>query len=214
MLPGPTLIYSCPKCGRKVANESLMSGNTFGARFYSDGKREAFMLPEFPDLVSCGSCGNFFFLSQQTPVDELFDYEEQTNSETEDIDQAAFLDIAELERSLGHEVAAKKENEIVIRLQIWRAFNDRTRSGRAMFGNIAEEELWQENCEHLLQLIEPTAAEHIITLAELNRNLGRFEESLHLLEKLNGKEWKNLKQQFIKACKNKQKEVFELESKG
>jgi len=214
MLPGPTLIYDCPQCGQKVANESLMSGNTFGARFYSDGRRDALMLPEFPDFIRCKSCGNFFFLSQQSPVDELFDFEEQTNAEVNGIDQAEFLGITELERSLGHEVAAKKENEIVIRLQIWRAFNDRTRSGRAMFGNIAEEELWQKNCERLLQLLEPTAAEHIITLAELNRNLGRFEESLQLLEKLSGKEWKKLKQQFIKACKNKQKEVFELESKG
>jgi DNA-directed RNA polymerase subunit RPC12/RpoP len=129
MLPGPTLLYACPKCGQKIANESLMSGNTFGARYFSDGKRIAPMLPEFPDLIRCQSCGFFFFLHEQEPVDELYRFDDQFDFDLSEIDQAQAPGLDDLVLALREEVARKKENEIAIRMDIWRAFNDRSRNG-------------------------------------------------------------------------------------
>ena len=56
MLPGPNYIYKCPSCGNFIKIGSLISGNTYGAKLYSDGKRVAPMMPEFPDLTKCKKC--------------------------------------------------------------------------------------------------------------------------------------------------------------
>lgn len=210
MLPGPTLIYACPKCGRKVANESLMSGNTFGARYFSDGKRIAPMLPEFPDLIRCQSCDFFFFLHEQEPVDELYRFEEQSDVTLNEIDQAKAPGLDDLILALEQEVARKKENEISIRLDLWRSFNDRTRNGKSLFLNENDKHLYLNNCEALITLIEPKEDQFMVTLAELYRNLGLFEACLKLLDSLEDQRWNRLKAQFSKACEKEVTEVFEL----
>ena len=44
MLPGPTIIRECPECGQPIKQWTLLSGNAFGARFWTDGKPDAPML--------------------------------------------------------------------------------------------------------------------------------------------------------------------------
>lgn len=51
---GPDKYYKCPNCGAYLYTHTLLSGNTFGAREYSDGKMVAPMLPECPNLTKCG----------------------------------------------------------------------------------------------------------------------------------------------------------------
>lgn len=46
MLPGPTIIIACPLCGQYAKKRTIISGNTFGAKLWSDGKRISPMLPE------------------------------------------------------------------------------------------------------------------------------------------------------------------------
>ena len=48
MLPGPTLIIACPACKAEHLLPTLASGNTLGARYWTDGYCEAPMLPEIP----------------------------------------------------------------------------------------------------------------------------------------------------------------------
>ena len=48
MLPGPDMYKHCSSCHQLIIEETLMSGNTFGAIYWSDGKREAPMLPKTP----------------------------------------------------------------------------------------------------------------------------------------------------------------------
>jgi hypothetical protein len=53
MLPGPNVIRQCNHCQKPFTEPTLMSGNTFGATFWTDGKQEAPMLPDMPWLVKC-----------------------------------------------------------------------------------------------------------------------------------------------------------------
>ena len=48
MTIGTPTIIKCPSCKRLQKRMTLRSGNTFGAIFYSDGTRDAPMLPEIP----------------------------------------------------------------------------------------------------------------------------------------------------------------------
>ena len=48
---GPHYIYQCPNCNNLISRLSLMSGNTFGMKVYSDLKRDIPMIKEFANLT-------------------------------------------------------------------------------------------------------------------------------------------------------------------
>jgi hypothetical protein len=53
MLPGPDLVRDFRGAERPSSNRTLMSGNPFGARYWTGGRTEAPMLPETPPRVKC-----------------------------------------------------------------------------------------------------------------------------------------------------------------
>jgi hypothetical protein len=71
MRPGPTRILACPHCGALVKQRTLSSGNTFGARQWTDGKHVAPMLPRTPPLARCRQCRDFFFRAKAPLVGTL-----------------------------------------------------------------------------------------------------------------------------------------------
>jgi len=68
MLPGPTLIITCPRCNAPHRTGTLQSGNTIGAVYWSDGKMVAPMLPEEPSFTKCTACGSFCWVSDMPQV--------------------------------------------------------------------------------------------------------------------------------------------------
>ncbi len=42
---GPDSFYKCPDCGKILRNRSLLSGNTTGSAFFSNGSRRTLLLP-------------------------------------------------------------------------------------------------------------------------------------------------------------------------
>ena len=60
MNPGNAKIIKCPFCGTKKEVMTLLSGNTFGARIWSDAKRIAPMLPEVSIVQKCPKCGKYY----------------------------------------------------------------------------------------------------------------------------------------------------------
>lgn len=65
MNPGNPRILTCPNCGGKKQVLSLASGNTFGAKMWSDNKRIYPMLPSPSFIQKCPHCGDYFLLSRQ-----------------------------------------------------------------------------------------------------------------------------------------------------
>ena len=60
MQPGYARIVYCPYCGEKKELLSLMSGNTIGARYWSDLRMRAPMLPEVSPVQKCHHCGKYY----------------------------------------------------------------------------------------------------------------------------------------------------------
>ncbi len=56
MTPGPTIFRKYSACSKAIEQDTIGSGNTFGATFWIDGKREALMLPDQHWLVMCPHC--------------------------------------------------------------------------------------------------------------------------------------------------------------
>ena len=59
MMFADPLRLACPRCDATVYQRQLWSGNSLGARYYSDRKREAPMLPTFPSFSKCPKCGDW-----------------------------------------------------------------------------------------------------------------------------------------------------------
>jgi hypothetical protein len=67
------IVRECPHCRAHVVQEDTLSGNTIGAKYYTDGKREAKMLPDHPALVKCPKCSKFFWVEEASEVAVGFD---------------------------------------------------------------------------------------------------------------------------------------------
>lgn len=72
--PGPVKIYRCGNCSALFARRTIASGNTLRARYRSDGKMDAPMLPLSPPLVACPACRNVLPSSTLEPIDQYRAY--------------------------------------------------------------------------------------------------------------------------------------------
>jgi len=212
MIPGPTYVYKCPNCGNLLTKESLTSGNTFIIKIYSDGKRIAPMLPEFPNLTKCKKCNTIFWLSKLETVGE-YKWDDKENSNWINEDRANFLNIGDYFRALKEGLAENIKEEIFIRKQIWWAYNHRVRFGKAStpYRNTNDEIKWKENCNKLISLLYESDLSQRITIAELKRNLGDFEGCLEIIKKIDDNDklsW--VKDKFIDECKRGNRCVVKL----
>jgi hypothetical protein len=119
-------------------------------------------------------------------------------------------------------LAKTADEEIEARTCLWRTLNNITRNGGS-FGSDTMK-LWEETCEKLLSLQEQklkaitrTAELDAInnlhlTIIELKRNLGRFDEALQALKELpESHDW--LARQFAGKCKKQDRMVFQIKYK-
>lgn len=210
MISGPTYIYQCPNCGNLLSNGSLGSGNTFGAQVFSDGKCIAPMLVEFPDLTKCKKCKALFWLSklQEIGTYHLGDF---PDPEWREADKARFLTIGEYTTALKTDIAENNEEELKIRLSLWRAYNDRLRKGQEIFRTEKDESIWSENVKQLLVLLDESDNSHRLLCAEINRNLGDFEKCVSLTQSVDDEHLNWIKDILLNECKRKNKWLVELQ---
>lgn len=215
MLPGPDLIYECPKCTKQLSKGSLLSGNTYGAELYSDGKWIYPMMPDFPDLTKCVECGHLFWLSDLEPAKELYHNDMMEDPEQNFITRAPFLEIDDYFEALETSVAKNESATNFIRQQILFAYNDRLREGKDIFINEEDEKRWKGNIHamiYTLKEVEEPDANVQITLAELYRNLGAFDQCLQFIDKVENDELAWLKDKFKEECEKGNRWVIKLNS--
>ena len=186
-----------------------MSGNTFGAKIFSDGKRIAPMLPEFPDLTKCKKCDTIFWLSKLKEIG-TYQWGDKNSSNWEKADNADFLDIEDYFKALNENITENKQEERFIRQSIWWSYNDRKRNGRNQFTDENDEIRWRENCIELISLLDQTDLNQKIMTAEIHRNLGDFENCNILIQNVDNNDLNWLKEKFINECNRKNKWVIEL----
>jgi tetratricopeptide (TPR) repeat protein len=189
-----------------------MSYTVHNSSTYSDGTRTGY--PGFtPNLSKCPNCGAVFFLHNLWAKKENADFEELGVYKT-----IANPVLADYIKAVRKALAKNAEEENELRTVLWRAFN--TRGGL----NDEDTKLRQDNCEKLLSIKEQKLNELIqtanldgvndlrIEIAELKRNLGRFDECLQALNELpESYEW--LKRQFETKCRVKDPRIFKIRYK-
>lgn len=208
MIPGPNIVYKCPNCGNLLTKGSLMSGNTLGAKIFSDGKRVASMLPEFPNLTKCKKCDTIFWLSKTKEIGTFLGDKE--NSQWKKADTAMFLEIEDYFNAIIKGIFENKDEELFIRQRIWWSYNDRIREGQEIFNDESDELRWIENIQKLKTLLDQSDINQRIMLAEINRNLGDFESCIEIIKTIDNDKLNWLKEKFIKECEQKNRWVIQL----
>ena len=186
-----------------------MSGNTFDAELYSDLRRIAPMLPEFPNLTECKKCRDIFWLSKTKEIGE-YSWGDEPNKLWENADYAEFLSIHNYFRAIKENAAENLHEELYIRKRIWWSFNARLRKGGKLFRFVNEKVRWKENIDRLLELLDIEQVDQKIMVAELHRNLGEFERCMELINSIEDAELEWLKAGFNRECDRKNRNVFLL----
>ena len=190
---------------------------------WSDGWRSGAPNPT-PDPAKCPYCADVFFLSDQIehtdiPYETRYDYKYLSEP-----------DLADYIKVVQQELAKTEDDKIETRIRLWRSFNNKVRRGEVY--NDDEMKIWQDNCEKLLSIKEQECDEKMkdvqqtsdpmrnhytltqitnlsIEIAELKRNLGRFDECLKDIESFpESHRW--IRDQFAEKCREKISMVFEL----
>lgn len=164
----------------------MSSGNTFGARYYTDGKQVAPMMLQIPAVVECQGCKGLFWLGQAEEVAAFDAYGCQTEpvdptwtaaGELREPAANGYLDRLETLR------LAEPARERELRLLAWWRGNDRNREALSArpeceSGNAGGREA---NMRALLAVLHEAVDEDLLMRAEIHRQLGEFDQSLAVL---------------------------------
>lgn len=174
MMPGPPQILTCPHCGKTKEIMSLRSGNTIGAKTWSDNKRIAPMLPEISYVQKCPHCAKCFILSRQKVVYAKSGY-------SSDCGSLSFAEAKEAFAQLSQEKFRNTEEEAGVRMLLHRAYNDYYfRNGGRRTVAEADQKLFRENA---LWLIENCIKDDVMK-AEFYREAGDMKKAKALIEKV------------------------------
>ena len=175
MLPGPTITRQCSACGQRFAEQTIASGNTFGARFWTDGKRDAPMLPDSPWLVKCRHCCSLVWIDEQIQIEEIEPW--GSSDRFPDVLPPSTPTLEDYANFLSTGVN-EKEKERYVRLRAWWTGNDpRRSSGQSTPLNSFE----TENLRSFVTLLDEAEENNRIMKAEAFRELGEFADAEKLL---------------------------------
>jgi len=178
LTPGPTIIRECPDCRAPVRQRTIGSGNTFGAKFWTDGKMEAPMLPSFPRLVKCPKCAALFWVQTARKLHEAQNAFDAVPPKFKDAAEPTAPTEKEL-LAFGAANKLEKNDEIYVRRTAWWLANDSVRHGGKPAGRLSPER--QANMRALARLLDEKTAPERLLCAEIARELGDFTECKRLL---------------------------------
>lgn len=176
LTPGPTIIRQCPGCKQGLRELTIGSGNSFGAKWWTDGKPDAPMLPMLPELVKCPDCRWLFWMADAKKLSELEGWAVEPKwanaKSTVDPVEDDYLAAA---RAKG----VSRPHQLYARKRAWWLANDavRERPDRSLTWSGVR----RENLEKLSALINEQEECEIILKAEIARELGQFETCAKLL---------------------------------
>ena len=165
------IVRECPHCKAHVVQEETVSGNTIGATYWTDGKREAKMLPDHPWLAKCPACSGLFWVDESVEVDTGFDAakgKQQVLAPSEK-ELLGFLSGPALPR----------DKELYARIRAWRSANDAWRWNPNATPAFSKDQ--EQNLKALSDMLDEREPNQRILKAEIARELANFDECLLLL---------------------------------
>ena len=166
-------ILTCPFCGEKKEIMSLMSGNTFGAKMWSDNKCIYPMYPEISLVQKCPHCGKFYIRTRQQAIWAESGHSFEQGLLTYEEMKQAFAQLMEA-GDLTH------DEEANVRMMLHHAHNDNFRREQTSEFTDADLTLFRENA---LWLIQNIITDRVMK-AEFYREIGDFDEAKSILDEV------------------------------
>lgn len=175
----PPRVMMAPGCSKPVLFHTMLSGNTFGAVHWTDGKLEAPMLLDEPWLRKCRSEGILFWSDDCVEISPNGDSDYIWGTdECKDLEYAVEPDESDYKYAIQSEMGTTLEQFQHLRIRLWWKGNDKIRLGK-------EDQLNEEHMENLLSLtdlLDEGDNSLRIMKAEAYRELSQFSECLSLLD--------------------------------
>ncbi len=209
MIPGPTIINACPSCDALFSQESMMSGNSFGARSWSDGYMDAPMMSDEPSAAKCRGCNTIFWISDARYVDSIWYSKREYIDRWKDADipSAGWLSTEDIQNFLDRNTHAK-DKEIYLRYRLWWGMNHARRYDRPSVAYTWDWSSYNANLRRLLDLLPDVDKKSLRSRCEILRELGRFEEAEQLASE-HMREYDPHLRRIIGKCRGKDAELFE-----
>lgn len=196
MLPLPPIVLECPECGEKylVSNESnLPSENII---LFSDGFYIDEQIWRTPGIIGCVTCELGFF-PQNGKIIATPDWDE-FYKEWAHVKMASPPTAGALALELRTRRKMSIDVEKTIRKELWYAANH-TEVGKALLLNNEKfKNFWISSLTRLEEIFESYNSDEITIKAEINRNLGRFDTCLSLLQGVPGSLSEAIRQEALK----------------
>jgi hypothetical protein len=165
------IVRECPHCKARVVQEATVSGNTIGAVYFTDGKREAKMLPNHPWLAKCPACGGLFWVDEAAEIDAGFEAAEGKHQVMKP-SEAELLNFVSATALPGNK-------ERYVRQCAWWTANDAWRHALGVAPKFSEAQL--KSLEALSGMLDEAKEVERMFKAEIARELGRFDACRQLL---------------------------------
>lgn len=185
-VPGPMVLRECPKCHVTIEEATMASGNSFMARYWSDGKMGAPMLPDYPWLVKCPKCKHLFWIDEAKKLGEVSNNPEKrgnvTSYKLEIPTVSDFYSVVEKTKDIT--------KQKYIRNNLWHFANDpyRDKIPGGKYSLSAQE---KANMSALSRLLNEKNPGERLQKAEIARELGQFDQCLKLLNAAFDKRYTN-----------------------
>lgn len=195
-----TIFIKCPECNKIFQTIEMLSGNTFGAIFYSDGFVLAPMLRNEHYLLKCSNCLNFFW--QNDNKIELDKYSNQFDDYNYQLTLTDYINYLNENRNLT------EQQELYLRKEIRWLYNHNFRNNNV---ELKLDAYQIENLNKLVLLYEKILNKNdfLVNQADILRNLSLFDEAEEAISKIT-----NTKSDYIlkllNAIKQKNNSIFEI----
>lgn len=176
MIPGNAKIVKCPYCGTKKELFTMVSGNTFGATFWSDNKRIAPMLPIVSPVQKCPGCGKYYFENKNRCG--------EGNSHSFELGELTFPEWKEAYAQFQAEGVDDKTLDNV-RYWLFHSYNDYFhRSKKAPKPTEEDFEFFSKTVEKLIDSFKWNSASDLLMKAELYREANKMQECRQVLDSI------------------------------
>jgi hypothetical protein len=196
MLPGPDAYVRCPSCAALARHSTLLSGNSFGAKVWSDGFVDAPMYPDPPPYVQCRRCHTCYWLAR---AEELA--EEDAPHWGEDVPFVRGASEESMLWALKSGRIPPGPEERALRTIAWWKANDAMRGRRGKRKAVSD---WvqAERLSNLKAFAElPAEDEHDqVRRAEAYRQLGDFEAARKTLSEVTDPDFSGLVARMLEFC--------------
>ncbi len=190
MIPGPDEVIECPNCKMLARVFTWITGNTVGARRWTDGKMIAPMLPIPPAITRCKGCDGYFWLSDAKVIGEIAPWDLETSespNKWKTAERVRELSETEYHEAINMGVARSKKQELHLRIRAWWANNDSLRfssqdPSKPSHASPVRSAAATANLECLLEQLGTEDPNERIMKAEVARELARFDAAIRILE--------------------------------